>query len=194
MQASAHPASPSHRFPYALRPSTRQHLYIIAKAATPHLASRRHAFPRTVGRIRRAPASAVTLAATLALATGWHALAAQAAPGHRRPGSVAIYDPVTALGPLFPAVQLSGIFADSKTFVDARPLSPPAKIAADYARSRSAARFDLRAFVRSTSSCPAGWERASARTPPEAWRSTSARSGRVDTRSPTGRRHPVLHR
>ena len=81
------------------------------------------------------------------MAAGWHGLAAQTAPDHRRPGSVAYYDPVSELGPLFPAVQLSGIFADSKTFVDARPLSPPAEIAADFARSRGGARFDLRAFV-----------------------------------------------
>jgi alpha,alpha-trehalase len=54
----------------------------------------------------------------------------------------ALYDPAHDLGPLFQAVQLSGIFADSKTFVDARPRRAPAEIVARYAPST-----DLRAFV-----------------------------------------------
>lgn len=57
------------------------------------------------------------------------------------------YDPSLALGPLFHDVQLSGIFADSKTFVDARPLLPPGEIAARYAATRSTPAFSLRAFV-----------------------------------------------
>src|SRR5437588_10354825 len=57
------------------------------------------------------------------------------------------YDPAHDLGSLFQAVQLSGIFPDSKTFVDARPLFPPSLIAARYDSARTVAGFDLRAFV-----------------------------------------------
>src|SRR5216110_605905 len=63
------------------------------------------------------------------------------------PARVARYDPAHDLGPLFQDVQLSGIFADSKTFVDARPLLVPAEIAAAYASARSSASFSLRTFV-----------------------------------------------
>jgi len=62
---------------------------------------------------------------------------------HQPPGR---YDP-TDLGSLFHAVQLSGIFPDSKTFVDARPLFPPSVIVARYDSARTVAGFDLRAFV-----------------------------------------------
>jgi alpha,alpha-trehalase len=57
------------------------------------------------------------------------------------------YDPARDLGPLFQDVQLSRIFADSKTFVDARPLLAPAEIAARYAVARGSARFSLQSFV-----------------------------------------------
>ncbi len=57
------------------------------------------------------------------------------------------YDPAHDLGALFHDVQVSGIFADSKTFVDARPLEPPSEIAAAYATARTSAGFNLRAFV-----------------------------------------------
>ena len=57
------------------------------------------------------------------------------------------YDPARDLGPLFHDVQLSGIFPDSKTFVDAMPLVAPATVAARYAASRGAPGFSLRAFV-----------------------------------------------
>jgi len=63
------------------------------------------------------------------------------------PARVARYDPAQDLGPLFQDVQLSGIFADSKTFVDARPLLAPPEIAALYASARSSPSFSLRAFV-----------------------------------------------
>src|SRR6266496_2049320 len=59
----------------------------------------------------------------------------------------AFYDPAHDLGSLFQAVQLSGIFPDSKTFVDARPLFPPSVIAARYDSAHTVAGFDLRAFV-----------------------------------------------
>jgi len=85
----------------------------------------------------RGLAASAVLAASAALATGcWPA----PSPGSR-------YDPARDLGPLFQDVQLSGVFADSKTFVDARPLLAPADIAARYATARGAAGFSLQAFV-----------------------------------------------
>jgi alpha,alpha-trehalase len=57
------------------------------------------------------------------------------------------YDPVHDLGQLFQDVQLSGIFEDSKTFVDARPRSEPSEIAARYDAAKKRTGFDLRAFV-----------------------------------------------
>ena len=57
------------------------------------------------------------------------------------------YDPSRALGPLFHAVQLAGIFPDSKTFVDAQPRSAPAAIAARYAAESRRAGFSLAGFV-----------------------------------------------
>src|SRR5437016_6308884 len=59
----------------------------------------------------------------------------------------AFYDPAHDLGPLFQAVQVSGIFPDRKTFVDARPLFPPSVIAVRYDSARHATGFDLRTFV-----------------------------------------------
>ena len=44
-------------------------------------------------------------------------------------------------------MQLAGVFPDSKTFVDARPLEAPAQITAAYAAERSAPGFSLRPFV-----------------------------------------------
>jgi alpha,alpha-trehalase len=49
------------------------------------------------------------------------------------------YDPARDLGPLFHDVQLSGMFSDSKTFVDARPLLAPAEIVARYRGSNPSA-------------------------------------------------------
>ena len=57
------------------------------------------------------------------------------------------YDPSRDLGPLFAAVELSGIFPDSKTFVDARPLVAPPQIVARYDSARRAPGFSLKAFV-----------------------------------------------
>jgi alpha,alpha-trehalase len=57
------------------------------------------------------------------------------------------YDPSRDLGPLFHDVQMAGLFPDSKTFVDARPLVAPAELAARYARARSSAAFSLHGFV-----------------------------------------------
>jgi alpha,alpha-trehalase len=57
------------------------------------------------------------------------------------------YDPVRDLGPLFSDVQLSGIFEDSKTFVDARPRSAPGGLAKQYLDAHAVAGFSLRQFV-----------------------------------------------
>jgi alpha,alpha-trehalase len=93
----------------------------------------------------RGIALATCLAA--AAASGPTGLAsAQPTPTARRPA--ALYDPARALGPVFSDVQMSGIFADSKTFADARPLRPPAQIASLYVHQRSRAGFSLQAFVR----------------------------------------------
>ena len=58
-----------------------------------------------------------------------------------------VYEPSRALGAFFHDVQLSNLFPDSKTFVDARPLDSPAAITARYAAERGSAGFTLRAFV-----------------------------------------------
>jgi alpha,alpha-trehalase len=58
----------------------------------------------------------------------------------------AFYHP-TDLGPLFHDVQLSGLFADSKTFADARPRLAPGEITARYASARRSPQFNLREFV-----------------------------------------------
>lgn len=74
-----------------------------------------------------------------------------------RPDSavVARYRPSRDLGPLFPAVQLAGVFDDSKTFVDARPLDDPAAIVARWVAERDDTGFDLEAFVRRHFALPA---------------------------------------
>ncbi len=94
--------------------------------------------------LRRA-AFLLGVAAVVGFASGCHTAppAAPAAP----PAAVATYTPDRDLGPLFAAVQRGRIFADSKTFVDARPRSAPATIASEYIRQRNAPGFDLRAFV-----------------------------------------------
>ena len=63
------------------------------------------------------------------------------------PGRPSAYDPAHDIGTLFADVQLSGIFPDSKEFVDARPKAAPAAIAARYDSARRANGFVLRAFV-----------------------------------------------
>jgi alpha,alpha-trehalase len=70
------------------------------------------------------------------------------------PAVPGVYDPVRDLGPLFPAVQLSAIFDDSKTFVDARPRSSPDSIEAAYESARGTNGFDLRSFVNRTFEIP----------------------------------------
>ncbi len=60
---------------------------------------------------------------------------------------IAGYDPAHDLGPLFHDIQMARLFADSKTFVDARPLEAPAALAARYVTERTRPGFDLRAFT-----------------------------------------------
>src|SRR6266516_6513024 len=63
------------------------------------------------------------------------------------PQPPARYEPAHDLGVLFHDVQLSGIFEDSKTFADARPLRATSEIVAGYAAARSSPQFKLRGFV-----------------------------------------------
>src|SRR5471030_991015 len=55
---------------------------------------------------------------------------------------------------LFEAVQLSDIFPDNKTFVDATPLRDPALIMQDYNDQKDKPGFDLKQFVISNFSIP----------------------------------------
>ena len=90
------------------------------------------------------PAPVIGLLAALALAIGCRTA----------PPSVARYDPAHDLGPLFQDVQLAGIFPDSKTFVDARPLQAPAELAGRYTAARDSAGFNLRHFVQQNFELP----------------------------------------
>lgn len=66
-----------------------------------------------------------------------------------------IRTPSELYGPLFVAVQLGGVFPDSKTFVDAVPREAPDVILARYEREKSAPDFELRAFVEQHFTLPA---------------------------------------
>jgi alpha,alpha-trehalase len=88
----------------------------------------------------------LVLAAALSLAVGCGS--APITTARVIPATIAAeYDPPRDLGPLFHDVQMARVFADSKTFVDARPLLPPGEIAARYAAARGTPGFDLSAFV-----------------------------------------------
>jgi alpha,alpha-trehalase len=84
----------------------------------------------------------------------WLVVATGLAPACQRPsaGTVGptptggLYYPQRDLGPLFHDVQLARLFADSKTFADARPLMAPGVIADRHEAGRGA-EADLRAFV-----------------------------------------------
>jgi alpha,alpha-trehalase len=56
------------------------------------------------------------------------ALALACGPSGRPPVRPSAYDPAHDLGPLFQQIQMSGLFEDSKTFADARPIMDPAEI------------------------------------------------------------------
>src|SRR5256886_11527492 len=81
----------------------------------------------------------------------WCVVALLAALGCRPSGRPAArpsyYDPAHDLGSLFAEVQLSGIFPDSKEFVDARPRVAPAAVVARYDSARGTPAFSLRTFV-----------------------------------------------
>ncbi len=68
-------------------------------------------------------------------------------PDGRTAGRPAAYDPAHDLGGLFSDVQLSGVFQDSKEFVDARPRLAPATIEGRYDSARRLPGFTLRSFV-----------------------------------------------
>ena len=87
------------------------------------------------------------LLAALALGAGCRSAAPNTAAAAPNAAPAALYDPARDLGPLFGDVQLARVFPDGKTFVDARPLHPPAEIAARYLAARTAAGFTLHAFV-----------------------------------------------
>ncbi|MGH7571317.1 MAG: alpha,alpha-trehalase TreF [Gemmatimonadota bacterium] len=94
----------------------------------------------------RAPAWRLVLAVALALGCQSGAQVRDSIPV-QDVASRTRYYPARDLGPLFHDVQLSGLFPDSKTFADARPLRPPAEIVARYAALRDSAGFSLRTFV-----------------------------------------------
>ena len=93
-------------------------------------------------------ARALALAAALAPAAGCGTAGPFGSPPFY-PSPTLPYDPPRALGPLFHDVQTAGVFADSKTFVDARPLLAPSGIVSRYASARASAGFDLKTFVES---------------------------------------------
>jgi alpha,alpha-trehalase len=63
--------------------------------------------------------------------------------------------PADLYGELFEHVQLSAVYPDSKTFVDAVPDRPPDQVMVEYQRERARAGFDLRKFVRARFALPA---------------------------------------
>ncbi len=63
------------------------------------------------------------------------------------PGTSEVYQPALALGDLFHAVQMSGIFADSKTFVDCRPRVPSMEIRSAYDQQNKDGSVDLKGLV-----------------------------------------------
>lgn len=57
-------------------------------------------------------------------------------------------------GPIFKEVQMSGIFPDSKAFVDSVPTRDPADIMADYEQLKNDPDFNLKSFITSTFDVP----------------------------------------
>lgn len=68
-----------------------------------------------------------------------------------------VLPPHQLFGPLFTDVQQSGIFPDSKTFVDAVPKKDPSQIVADYLslKNNPNVRFSLKLFVTENFHLPA---------------------------------------
>src|SRR5256886_551181 len=90
------------------------------------------------------PAAVLGLLSALGLTVGCRAA----------PPVTARYDPAHDLGPLFQDVQLAGVFPDSKTFVDARPLLAPAAIVGRYTAARGSTGFSLQHFVEQSFELP----------------------------------------
>src|SRR5439155_22492377 len=86
-------------------------------------------------------------AARGARCAGLLVLALACRPSGRSAARPSYYDPAHDLGSLFAEVQLSGIFPDSKEFVDARPRVAPAAVVARYDSARGTPAFSLRTFV-----------------------------------------------
>src|SRR5688500_11985498 len=101
----------------------------------------------TVHGNRRLSARWTALIASLVLVAGCSAGTSAPAPAPTRAAAAALYAPARDLGPLFHDVQVAGLFPDSKTFVDARPLRSVAEIVSSYAAAKGATGFGLRAFV-----------------------------------------------
>jgi alpha,alpha-trehalase len=55
--------------------------------------------------------------------------------------------PADLYGELFERIQLSAVYPDSKSFVDALPNRPPEQVMAEYRQTRARPGFDLRKFV-----------------------------------------------
>jgi alpha,alpha-trehalase len=82
----------------------------------------------------------VALATAILLLTG---------PVLAQPGGTADTTPPSIeYGPLYRAVELAGIFPDSKTFPDLVPTAPPATILRDYLAEKATSGSNLTAFVR----------------------------------------------
>ena len=62
---------------------------------------------------------------------------------------------IEQLSPLYEDVQMSGIFPDSKYFVDCVPLSSPGNILVQYEQEKASAGFDLKTFVQTHFRLPA---------------------------------------
>jgi alpha,alpha-trehalase len=85
---------------------------------------------------------ALAFAASCAVSTSDSGVA-----GQQGRSSADHYDPARDLGALFPAVQLAGLFEDSKTFVDARPHVAASTILKLYNDDHNASTFNLKAFI-----------------------------------------------
>ena len=65
-----------------------------------------------------------------------------------------LFHPDQAFKALFHDIQMSGIFTDSKTFVDASTVEPPQDILADYQKQKTSSSFDLKTFILSRFEIP----------------------------------------
>lgn len=98
-----------------------------------------------IAHARSRRACVLRLLSTLALAVaGCQRSAPSAAPSA---APAVRYHPAHDLGPLFHDVQMAALFADSKTFVDARALQPPPEIAERCAAEKGRAGFSLGACL-----------------------------------------------